>query len=64
MTVECVSVKEVKGKMKRKFAIVGEANDKDIRFEPAPEVEKGQTFTAKVKRIDKSNKAYILEKVG
>ncbi len=61
VTVECVSAKEVKGKLKRKFAIAGEA--KDVRFEAVPEVEKGQTFAARVKRIDKANKAYIMEKL-
>ena len=63
MKVECVSVKDVKGKMKRKFAIVGEEGGKDVRFEPAIDVEKGQIFAAKDKRIDKSNEAYIMEKI-
>ena len=63
VTVECVNVKEVKGKLKRKFAIAGEASDKDVRFEAVPEAEKGQSFAAKVKRIDKANKAYIMEKI-
>ena len=64
-TVKCDSVKEVKGKLKRKFVIDGEAAGqiKEIRFEIVPEVEKGQTFTAKVKRLDKPNKAYIMEKI-
>ena len=65
LTVKCDSVKEVKGKLKRKFVIDGEAAGqiKEIRFETVPEVEKGQTFSARVKRHDKANKAYIMEKL-
>ena len=62
LTVRCIEVKPFKGKMKRKFAIEGETDGKDVRFESVPEVEKGQTFAARVRRIDKANKAYIMEK--
>ena len=58
----CVKVKIFKGKEKREFAFKDNKGDKNaVRFEAVPKINEGESIRAKIVRIDRANKAYILQ---
>ena len=60
--VVCKKVKIFKGKEKREFAFTEDSGDRNaVRFDPVPKVNEGEKLKAEVKRIERSNKAYILQ---
>ena len=60
--VLCKKLKIVKGKEKPDLIFVtGENDGHAIRFDPKPKFEEGATINAKILRIERQNKAYILQ---
>ena len=58
----CVKVKLFKGKEKREFSFRDNNGDKNaVRFEQVPKIGEGESVRAKILRIDRANKAYILQ---
>ena len=58
----CVKVKIFKGKEKREFVFRDGGGDKNaVRFESVPKICEGESVRAKILRIDRANKAYILQ---
>lgn len=58
----CVKVKLFKGKEKREFAFRNSNGDRNaVRFEQVPQIGEGVSVPAKILRIDRANKAYILQ---
>lgn len=58
----CVKIKIFKGKEKREFAFKDNRGDKKpVRFESVPKIGEGESLRAKILRIDRTSKAYILQ---